>query len=306
MVSPRLDTTFAHLAIEFLETGDGELLQRIARTPAACFLEAHSRRVSRSGDGPDAGELVVQLLTSSTMSDVDQEGIRIRLSLMQTESEAYLRCWNESAAYLPSGALSGAVLYLTVGYDIGVAMDGQASLNLAHQHFASNPGELLFYAIHELHHVGFQKYNPLPIMTDIRTTSDLANLIRCLTAMEGQAVHAVRRWRTEAGAMETDSDYVALLDPQRMAVYEKEFFRLYRSLAEVDPRPLEGKDWGILERMSAGDRLWYRVGALIADRIERELGRQVLIKTIVQGPEAFFGRYAELSAKSWDDPGKLE
>lgn len=295
MVSPQIDPTFARLAMEFLKTGDRELLSRIAQTPAAVFLVAHSRAVSVSGDGPGADELVEQLLCSPSMADADPEKIGDRVSLILTDTDAQLRCWNEAAACLPSGALSESVLYLTVGYDIGVAMDGQASLNLAHQHFSANPRELWFYGVHELHHIGFQKYNPLPVLADIRTTSDLANLTRYLTTMEGLAVHAARRWRVEVEAIESDSDYIALMDPQRMALYEKDFFRLYRSVAEADPRPLEKEDWRILERMSTGDRLWYRVGALMAFRIERELGLPVLIETIVQGPKVFFRLYEELS-----------
>lgn len=303
VVSPRMDTQFVYLALEFLETGDRELLPRIAETCAARHLAAHAQRVSMAGSGPNAEELIEQVLTSASMADVDPEEIRAKLSLMETDRNAQLRCWNEAAAYLPRGALSEAVLFLTVGYDIGVAVSGQASLNLAHPHFAEKPEEIWFYCVHELHHAGFQKYNDMPALADIRTTRELADLIRYLTTMEGLAVHAARRWRTESGALESDSDYVALLDPERMDVYEKEFFRLYRSLAEVRPRPVEKGDWEILGRMSTVDRLWYRVGARMANRIQKELRRDVLIETIVEGPAAFFGLYAELTSKKSYDRG---
>jgi len=292
-----MDTQFVHLALEFLETGDRELLPGIAETRAARHLAAHAQRASVAGSGPNAEELIEQLLTSVSMADVDPEAIRAKLSWMETDCNAQLRCWNEAAACLPSGALSEGVLFLTVGYDIGVAVSGQASLNLAHPHFTENPGEIWFYSVHELHHAGFQKYHDMQALADIRTTGDLADLVMYLTTMEGLAVHAARRWRTESGALESDSDYVALLDPERMDVYEKEFFRLYRGLAEVRPRPVEEGDWEILGRMSTADRLWYRVGARMANRIQEELGRDALIETIVEGPAAFFGLYAELAIK---------
>ncbi len=94
--------------------------------------------------------------------------------------------------------------------------------------------------------------------------------------------------------MKWDSDYEALLDSERMAAYEKEFFSTYSSLIAEVERPIETEDWEILGRMSTGDRLWYRVGASMAERIDKVLGRELLIGTVEEGPEAFFERYMEL------------
>ncbi len=290
-----VDSTFAYLALDFLETEDRELLNDIAETDAARHLAAHSRRVSLSGDLVDPFELVERLLTSPSISDINLEEVRTRLSSIEFDHTSQHRCWNEAAALLPVGALSGTVLYLTVGYDIGVAIAGQASINLAHPHFQENsPEELWFYIVHEIHHAGFQKYYPLPALADTRAISDLAYLVQYLTHLEGLAVHAARRWRTETGALEWDSDYEALLNSERMYFYEKEFFSIYRSLLDEGERPIENEDWEILGRMSTGDRLWYRVGASMADRIDKALGRRLLIATVEDGPDAFFDRYMEL------------
>ncbi len=295
LTPPRIDPTFACLALDFLETDDRELLQSIADTDAARHLAAHSRRVSLNGEVTDPFELVEQILTSPSMSKINLEEIRFRLSSIESDHTSQLRCWNEAADFLPDGALSGTVLYLTLGYDIGVAVDCQASINLAHPHFLENSlEELWFYIVHEIHHAGFQKYNPLPVLADTRSISDLSYLVKYLTHMEGLAVHAARRWRTEKGALKWDSDYEALLDSERMDTYEKAFFSTYSNLVGEVDRPIEKEDWEILGRMSAGDRLWYRVGALMADRIEKALGLVVLIATVEEEPGAFFDRYMEL------------
>jgi len=293
----KIDVKFAELAIEYLETGDIEILKRIARTHAAVFLAAHSRRISFSGDEPDIESLVEQLLSSSSMNDVSPDEVRSRLQMVKNDFNAWDRSISEAADYLPSGALLETVLYLTIGYDIGVALANEASINLAHAHFAANPCEMWFYIVHELHHSGFQKYHPLPMLRNIRTTRDLVDLIRYLTTLEGLAVHAARKWREDAEAMQADSDYLALLDEQRMASYEQDFFCLFNDLAKAEPRSLEDGDWSILERMSSGNRLWYRVGALMANRIEEELGRDAIVDTVLQGPAAFFDRYFELADK---------
>lgn len=295
MTPPRIDSTFAILALDYLETDDRKLLQIIAETDAAHHLAAHSRRVSLSGDVKDTFELVEHILTSPSVAEINHEEVRARLSSIESDKISQLRCWTEAAALLPDGALSGTVLYLTVGYDIGVAVAGQASINLVHPHFLDNsPEEVWFYIVHEIHHAGFQKYNPLPALLDTRSISDLAYLIKYLTHMEGLAVHAARRWRTVRGALEWDSDYEALLDTERMDTYEREFFSSYNSLMGEGERPIEKEDWEILGRMSTGNRLWYRVGASMADRIEKALGLEVLIATVEEGPEAFFERYVEL------------
>ncbi|MCD4700652.1 MAG: hypothetical protein K8S24_02225 [Candidatus Aegiribacteria sp.] len=295
MIPPLIDSTFADLALDFLEAGDCRLLQRIAETDAAQHLAAHSRRVSLSGYVKDPFGLVEQILTSPSMAKINPEELRARLSSIESDRTSQLRCWTEAAALLPDGALSGTVLYLTVGYDIGVALAGQASINLVHPHFLGNSlEEVWFYIVHEIHHAGFQKYNPLPALLDTRSISDLAYLIKYLTHMEGLAVHAARRWRTVRGALEWDSDYEALLDTERMDTYEREFFSSYNGLMGEGERPIEKEDWEILGRMSIGDRLWYRVGASMANRIEKTLGREVLIATVEEGPDAFFERYMKL------------
>jgi len=296
MTLPRIDSTFASLALDFLETEDRLLLQDIAETDAARHLAAHFGRVSFSGKVKDPFELVEQILTSPSIAEINLEDVRASLSSIESDQTSQLRCWTEAAALLPDGALSGTVLYLTVGYDIGVAVAGQASINLAHPHFLENPlKEVWFYIVHEIHHAGFQKYNPLPVLADTKSITDLSYLIKYLTHMEGLAVHAARRWRTETGTLKWDSDYETLLDSGRMDTYRKEFFSIYSNLIDEGERPIEMKDWKILGRMSTGDRLWYRVGASMADRIEKTLGRGVLIATVEEGPGAFFERYMELA-----------
>jgi hypothetical protein len=286
-----MDAEFARLALRFLETGEEALLSRIAATPGAAHIAAHAALSSGDGNAPGAPELVERLLTAEPMTRVDLQGIRERLKRMEEDGDSRQRAWREAAAYLPPGALTEATLFLTVGYDIGVTAGGNASLNLAHPHFAENPAELWFYCVHELHHAGFQGYCPMPNLSDVRTTHDLAGLIRYLTTLEGMAVHAARRWRAEAGAMRADPDYVALFDVVRLDAYEEAYFKLLRGLTAEGPRPVQGSDWDILERMSAGDRLWYRVGACMAQRLEDALGREGLVETAVAGAAVFFERY---------------
>ncbi len=49
-----------------------------------------------------------------------------------------------------------------------------------------------------------------------------------------------------------------------------------------------------MENVSSGERLWYRVGAYIAQRIEASKGRAVLVALVKQGPAKFLATYESL------------
>ena len=105
-------------------------------------------------------------------------------------------------------------------------------------------------------------------------------------------MHAAMNWRREVGALDADPDYLALGDPDTMVRLEEEYFKLYQELVAKEERPLREDDWGILAPMSEGDRLWYRVGGLMARRLESALGLDGLKEIVVAGPERFFDAHA--------------
>lgn len=56
----------------------------------------------------------------------------------------------------------------------------------------------------------------------------------------------------------------------------------------AEPRTSADKEaWAVIDRMSSGERLWYRVGALMARRVEDALGRQALVDLIIADPARF-------------------
>jgi hypothetical protein len=61
---------------------------------------------------------------------------------------------NDALAYLPSDFGNEGTLFLTFGYDLGVAFAPNASLNCTHSRFHNHPRELLYHAIHELQQKG--------------------------------------------------------------------------------------------------------------------------------------------------------
>ena len=193
----------------------------------------------------------------------------------------------DSLRYLPDDFRFHSTLFLTFGYDIGVAFGSTASLNCAHPHFKEHPHELIYYAIHELHHVGFMAYQPPPKLSDLKTCGDLLRLVEYSTQLEGMAVWSVYQRRREEHALWDDADYVALQDEQTMLLDEARYFKDLHYLERRSKEATDNDAWSVIDRMSSRDRLWYRVGARMAQTIEQASGRSALVGLIKNGPAAF-------------------
>ena len=118
------------------------------------------------------------------------DGVRTLLGRVRRDHRGMDLCLSEASAYLPEDFSFTGKVFFTFGYDIGVAMDRNASLNLAHPRFRKDPDEVWYYCIHEVHHTGVMHYHPMPRLGDVTTTSQLVELVRYLTFLEGTAVYA--------------------------------------------------------------------------------------------------------------------
>lgn len=204
------------------------------------------------------------------------------------------RCLSEVTQYLPDDFGFEGKLFFTVGYDIGVSMGKNASLNLAHSTFHQNPKEIWYYCIHEMHHVGYQRYNPFPNLHNIHTGTQLTQLVKYLTFLEGSALYAAWAAREEDNEL-NEHDYVALANSELMATYVEEYFSILEQLSSLKYAPLTQENWQLIDPLSDGKRLWYRVGALMCRDIDQQLGRKTLLNLIKQGPNAFFSAWETLN-----------
>jgi hypothetical protein len=50
----------------------------------------------------------------------------------------------------------------------------------------------------------------------------------------------------------------------------------------------------VIERMSGGERLWYRVGARMAARLEQARGRSAMVTLVTQKPERLVPTYRQI------------
>jgi Putative zinc dependent peptidase (DUF5700) len=283
------DATFAELTLRYLQTKDPAILKQLQDSPAAAHLLEHARNFDYDVPKDSAHALVAHLLAMANADRIAacEGGIAYFSGPMLADP----RWVNETLRYLPDDFRFHGSLFLIFGYDIGVAYGHNASLNCGHPHFAAHPDELKFYAIHELHHVGFMSYQPPPKLADIKTCRDLLKLVEYSTQLEGMAVWAAYPLREKEHGLANDDDYIALEDDARIQRDVKLYFDDLHSLQKRGDEPADDAAWAVITRMSSGERLWYRVGAHMARTIERKSGRASLVALIPQGPEKFLAAY---------------
>jgi Putative zinc dependent peptidase (DUF5700) len=288
------DARFAERALKILDSGSRETIDELAADPAAVHLLNHARQFNYSLPHDSAVNLVRSLLEGETAAGEKAETCRASLDYFSGPMLDDPHWVGDVLRYLPPKFRFHGTLFLTFGYDIGVALAPNASLNGAHEHFAGHPRELLYYAIHELHHVGFQSLRPPPRVDAIKTAADVRRFVEYATQMEGLAVAAAWERRSLEEAVGAAGDYVALGDENVMQKEEARYFELYDGLlAEGDPKDAD-EVLARIDRFSSGDRLWYRVGARMAAAIERKRGRAALVEMIGGDPARFIADYRSL------------
>ena len=287
----QFDFQHVRAALEYFEDPSPAGIAGVAFTDAADHLARHAAKTNYYPRGTSRFAISQDLLANPPDEQM-LSTVKAMMTKYTSDLPRQARCFSEARAMLPESlnALDTS-LYVTWGYDIGVAIDGTASLNMTHPKFVQDPNEFWYYCVHELHHAGVMTLHPFPFNIDeISNTAELTALVDYSTFLEGTAVWAAYEARRIDGALDNDSDYVVLDSPILMSGIIDEYNTLRQKLAGP-ARPLTNEDWAVIDGMSSGDRLWYRVGAHMAREIEQASGRDALLRAIAGGSGAFFAAY---------------
>jgi len=291
------DFSFAELAIQYLETGKTEYLYEISNLEATTHIFNHALNFNDGMPTDSKLELVTYLL-----SPIDKQ--RELLPYFKRNLKFAKESLVETGAvekitleFLPEDFTFSGSLFFTFGYDIGVAFGQNSSLNLAHSIFSNNMNEIKYWAIHELHHAGFimLKGGYMPSL-DMTTYKEMAHVVAYLTHLEGMGTYVPLGIREQENAMNTHQDYVAIQDLELLKELEKEYFDIYFHFKNNPDSLIAEADWDKINILSDAKRLWYIVGAHIAQTIDRKLGREKLINLISESSENFITTYLELKS----------
>lgn len=298
-VSVHLDPTLFQLASAYLDSGSESLLDEMASTPAAAHLLTHARAWEYDVPHESRAALVKALVTPRAAKAARLPGTHRVLEAFK--AMAGDNTWiAEIRRGLPTGAANEVSLFLTFGYDIGVAGPGTASLNAAHPYFQTDPRELRYYAIHECHHAVFMTYQKPRPLADWKTAADLLAQAEYALQLEGMAVWAAWELREKEGALDKDADYRALQDKPAIRRLEAAFLKAHKALQAraAEPGPADGASRSVLFDLYGPERVFYRFGAHAARQIERHKGRPALLSLVQAGPRAFLEAYLSCAGES--------
>ncbi|NOY36845.1 MAG: hypothetical protein GXO83_04655 [Chlorobi bacterium] len=293
------DFSFAELAIKYLETGDSIYLKKIATLEATDHIMDHAKHFDYDVPKDSKIALVSYLLSHRDEMKKNLNKYKRNLQYAENNIAQVDLAQKVCLQYLPDGFKYSSKLFYVFGYDLGVVYGPNASLNLAHPHFLKDMREIKYYSIHELHHAGLVmlKKNYMPSV-NVSTYKEMAILIEYFTQLEGMGTYAPLEIRKKENAMNSDKDYIALQDSALMKADEKEYFEIYFHFKNNPEKMLTEDDWEKLSILSDKKRLWYRVGAEMAEKIDKDLGRQKLTGLIQEPSENFINTYLRLKDKN--------
>ena len=289
------DFSFVYLALEYIETGDASILDEIAELDATTHVLNHANQFGYDVPTDSRIELVTNLLSPIGEHRENLDFYKRNLSFAREHIAGTDTAQRVALEYLPEDFSFSGSLFMTIGYDLGVAYGNNSSLNLAHPYYIQNMQELKFYAIHELHHAGFVmlKNGFMPSL-NISTYGEMANVIEYFTHVEGMGTFAPLEIRSEENSLDIDGDYIALQDSELMVELEREFFEIFFHFKNNPDELITDADWEKLYILADGKRLWYIVGAYMAKTMDIKLGREKLVSLIAKPSVEFINAYLSI------------
>jgi hypothetical protein len=201
-------------------------------------------------------------------------------------------------SYLPEGQTVDTVILIDVGLpealETNLARD-QVRVDAGAAVFAGKAQTLLSYARHKMVRMAFDRFFARSLAVPSAEARD--NWLLTRIARDGMVRFITmqgdfRDLGSPPDLLDKEDLYEVLEDP--WAPYSDKFLTLDDRLGRIRS-PVSAKTWekvaSDLEQLDAKSELFARVGAYMAQSIERIYGRQRLVEVLSQGPRAFYDAY---------------
>ena len=286
---------YAEKAIQYLASKDQSMIKEMAGLDGAKHIFGHATFYGNINKEVKIEEFLNDLLSKIPSDEVSIEKYKRNLEYAKEQIAKPNLPAKVCLDYLPKGYQFDCSLYITIGYDLGVGFNGNSSINLAHPYYVKRISEIKYFSIHELHHAAFMdlKNNQKPSF-DITTYAEMYRIICFYTHLEALGTYSPLALRRSENAMNADRDYIALQNQQLMEQFEKEYFEIIDHFKSEPDKIITNADWEMIAPLSDGKRLWYRVGALMAEKIDKELGRERLNSLLTEDPQEFINTYLSI------------
>lgn len=193
----------------------------------------------------------------------------------------------------PDANTADVVIYLGIGYDMGVGMSNGAYINVNTPLFLQMPRQVLYTAIHETSHVLYEqehdsrgRLGPRPLASNAQEA--VWNTVFHTEAYATYAPLDLRRSDGNMGVRDHPvcDDYTLLQDDSKMQtlVTEYDSFRERLRRESVSRKSL-------FSHLFSGSRLPYRVGCAMIEELERGQGLDGVRTGFKTDPDDFLDRY---------------
>lgn len=217
-------------------------------------------------------------LTLTLLADIERNG-----EAWCREADAALR------TLLPDEPLDEIVVYPIIGYDMGIGHRGVVCMNANSPAYWDRPEEFLYYMIHEVFHVIYERHHVIPRIAELAAPEQWLSFFHLMLQNEGFAVYAPLALRQERGHMD-ERDYLVLADPERMREHIAALLSSHRLVAS----DLSLNFAGYCDHLFGPMRLTYRVGCEMIRRVESVYGFAEVKKAAMLCGDEFWSRYGEL------------
>ncbi|MCD4819171.1 MAG: hypothetical protein K8S23_10820 [Candidatus Cloacimonetes bacterium] len=273
----------------FTENQDN--VEKIANNQGYQHILLHSKKYSSNPITKD--NLINSLNGKNEGFDFSQvkkrkvEYVQIIEYLKENEPEIKSEYAKLCLKYLPDDYVQKATIYYVIGGYNGIAFNDKICMNIDYEQFRKNYNEIKLYIAHELFHIGFEKYQPLPDVFKAETVKDLKEIVLSQTMNEGLATLTPYQKRIEMNEI-SDSDYQILLNEKALNKKINQFDSVIKYLDENIDEKLTNEILGNVLGQCSGDRLFYIVGCHTGLEIEEKFGSNKIKELVKESPEKFF------------------
>ena len=192
------------------------------------------------------------------------------------------------SSLLPEEDLTDIRIYPIVGYDAGIGLENAVCMNLNWNQYLNDPPEFLYFMIHEVFHVLYQRIHRIPLLKEVVTPENWLSYFNLFVQNEGYAVYAPFDLRVKRGHL-TDRDYAVLCDEKKIGEHIKIFTETVHLL---EHEQLTSDEY--CKNVFGPKRLTYRVGCELIRRIEKNYSFEAVKKGVYLDADQFFSRYKHL------------
>lgn len=293
------DYSGAELILEHF-TDNQDNVEKIVDNPGYQHILLHSKKYSSN---PITEENLLNSLNGknegfdfSNVKTRKDKYIKIIKYLKENEQEIINDYAKLCLKYLPKDYKQKVTIYFVIGGYNGIAFDNKICMNIDYKQFRENYNELKLYIAHELFHIGFEKYHPLPDIFKAKTVTDLKEIVLLMIMNEGLATLTPYYKRMEMNEI-SDYDYEVLLDTTALNEKITQFNSVIKYLDENSDEKLTNEILGNVLGQCSGDRLFYIVGCYMGLKIKEKYGSKKIQELVKENPEIYFETYYQIMRK---------